>query len=382
MPYVPFLIPITWLVGLLSLALLGGGVYLLWAWYVGALVGTAYLVGGLVATIWTFVGHRVVLLLMRRAGRDEPKATRDGEVRRVARPDGSELQVEVYGPPSGPTILMTHGLGTHSTAWYYAKKQLAERFRLIVWDLPGLGKSRGPSNADYSLEKMAHDLEAVLQLAGDGPVILLGHSIGGMITITFCRLFRRYLVRPVVGLVLVNTTYANPATTTSFSGFCRAAQKPLLEPLLHVTAWLSPLARLVNVLSYLNGSAHIQSALTGFAGTDTRGMLDLAAWYTPARSPAVLARATLDTFRFDGTATLATVPVPALVVTGHLDRVLVPEASVRIAALLPAARLVTLTPANHLGFLERNEEFAAVVAEFATDRFAVDQDLVGSRGTR
>lgn len=180
MPYVPFLIPITWLVGLLSLALLGGGVYLLWAWYVGAVVGTAYLVCGLVATAWTFLGHRVVLLLMRRSGRDEPKATRDGEVRRVARPDGSDLQVEVYGPPSGPTILMTHGLGTHSTAWYYAKKQLAGRFRLVVWDLPGLGKSRGPSNADYSLEKLAHDLEAVLQLAGDGPVILLGHSLGGL----------------------------------------------------------------------------------------------------------------------------------------------------------------------------------------------------------
>ena len=382
MPYVPFLIPITWLVGLLSLALLGGGVYLLWAWYVGALVGTAYLVCGLVATVWTFLGHRVVLLVMRRSGRDEPKATREGEVRRVARPDGSELQVEVYGPPSGRTILMTHGLGTQSTAWYYAKMQLAERFRLIVWDLPGLGKSRGPSNADYSLEKLAHDLEAVLRLADDGPVILLGHSLGGMITITFCRLFRQYLGRPVVGLVLVNTTYTNPATTTSFSGFCRAAQKPLLEPLLHLTAWLSPLARLMNVLSYLNGSAHIQSALTGFAGTDTRGMLDLAAWYTPASSPAVLARATLETFAFDGTATLATVPVPALVVTGYLDRVLVPEASARIAALLPAARLVTLTPANHLGFMERNVEFASVVADFATDRFADDQHLVSSRETR
>ncbi len=138
----------------------------------------------------------------------------------------------------------------------------------------------------------------------------------------------------------------------------------------------------MNVLSYLNGSAHIQSALTGFAGTDTRGMLDLAAWYTPASSPAVLARATLATFAFDGTATLAAVPVPALVVTGHLDRVLVPEASARIAALLPAARLVTLTPANHLGFMERNDEFASVVADFATDRFAVDQHLVSSRETR
>ena len=364
MPYVPVLIPITWLVGLLSLALLGGGAYLLWAWYVGALVGTAYLVGGLVATIWTFLGHRILLLLWRRPGRDEPRAARDGEVRRVARPDGSDLQVEIYGPARGPTLLITHGLGTDSTAWYYAKKQLATRFRLIVWDLPGLGKSRGPSNADYSLATLARDLEAVVQLAGDGPVYLLGHSMGGMITLAFCRLFPRHLGRAVAGLVLVNTTYTNPVTTTSFSGFCRAAQKPLLEPLLHLIVWLSPLARLMNVLGYLNGSAHIQSALTGFAGTDTRGMLDFAARYTPACSPAVLARATLATFALDEAATLGTIPVPVLVVTGHLDRVLVPEASARMRELIPSARLVTLAPANHLGFMEQHEAFASVVTEF------------------
>jgi hypothetical protein len=50
--------------------------------------------------------------------------------------------------------------------------------------------------------------------------------------------------------------------------------------------WLSPIMWLMNWLSYLNGSAHIQSALTGFSGHETRGQLDFTARYTPLYSPA------------------------------------------------------------------------------------------------
>ena len=45
MPTMPFGLPFLWLLGLLSLAILGGGLYLLWAWYVGVVVGTGYLAG-------------------------------------------------------------------------------------------------------------------------------------------------------------------------------------------------------------------------------------------------------------------------------------------------------------------------------------------------
>ncbi len=57
--------------------------------------------------------------------------------------------------------------------------------------LAGLGKSKAANNGDQSLEKMAHDLETVRQATcADTPVILVGHSIGGMIqhvTVACCR---------------------------------------------------------------------------------------------------------------------------------------------------------------------------------------------------
>ena len=84
----------------------------------------------------------------------------------------------------------------------------------------GLRKSRGPSNPDHSLEKLANDLNAVLeQISPNGPVILIGHSIGGMTQQTFCRLFGEKLGKSVKGLVLVHTTYTNPLATNMAACF-------------------------------------------------------------------------------------------------------------------------------------------------------------------
>src|ERR671928_2151957 len=95
--FAPFPLLFTWLVGLLSLALLGGGVYLLWAWYVGVMVGTGYLVSGLAMTLWSLLGRWVVLAFHPR-GPDEPHILQPDATARLPRPDGTTLYVERYGP--------------------------------------------------------------------------------------------------------------------------------------------------------------------------------------------------------------------------------------------------------------------------------------------
>ena len=99
-----------------------------------------------------------------------------------------------------------------------------------VWDEPSLGRSTRPTTRDYSLEKFAADLEAVLALTGNKPAILGGHGIGGMITLTFCGLFPATLRRRVMGLVLTHTTPINPVRTTSGAAFYTAIEKPVRIP--------------------------------------------------------------------------------------------------------------------------------------------------------
>ncbi len=353
---------------LVTIALLGGGGYVLYEWYRGELIDNRWLIMSTVMLLWSFLGF-LPILLFRRSGRDEPKPNRSNQVQRLTRPDGSEIEVEFYGPDIAPTLILTHGWGPDSTAWYYAKQQLTDQFRVIVWDLPGLGRSKKPKNRDYSLEKYARDLEAVLTLAGDQPVVLVGHSMGAMILLTFSRLFPEHLGQRVAGLVLVDGTYTNPAQTAILRRLLLALQKPLLEPLLHLAIALSPLLWLSSWLSYFNGTTLLTTEISGFTGRETRGQLNFSSLVGIKASPGVLARGVLAMFKFDETATLAKISVPVLVVVGKSDIATRPFASEHMSKEVPQAELSVLSPGGHMALMERNQQFAEVVRTFSHSCF-------------
>jgi pimeloyl-ACP methyl ester carboxylesterase len=366
MVFLPLLPLLLLILGLLSLALLGFGIYFIVAWFLGTLVGLVPIIAGALMTLFSLLGRPIILMLLRRPGNDEPNQRREGaEVQRIKRPDGTELQVEMYGPRDGQPIVLTHGWGPNSTEWYYLKRRLATRFRLIVWDLPGTGLSSRPSDNNFSLERLAGHLEAVLALAGGRPAILVGHSIGGMIQQTFSRLFPAYLGRQVSGMVMLHTTYTNPVKTASLRGFLTAIQKPILTPLMYLTIALWPLIWLMNWLSYFNGTAHLASAVIGFAGTESRGQLDVGTRYTPQINPGVLARGMLAMFDFDETETLRTINVPVLVIAGDLDRLTNPDASEYMSRAIPGAQMLLLAPSGHMGNFERNVELVSALEAFA-----------------
>jgi pimeloyl-ACP methyl ester carboxylesterase len=356
--FAPFPLLFTWLINLLSLAILGGGIYLLWAWYVGAVVGTGYLIAGLLMTLWTFVGRWIVLLFHPR-GSDEPHTLEPRAKITLTRPDGTSLYVERYGQLDAPAIVLTHGAGANRTLWYYVIRALSDRFQIVLWDMPGLGHSQKPKHGDYSLERHAQDLESVLGVAAGQPSLLVGHSMGGMVTLTFCRLYPKHLGTRVKGLALVDTSYTNPVRTTTGSSFFRAVQRPVLEPLLHLTAWLAPLVWLMSWLGYFNGSSHLMNIFSGFAGSETRGQLDLATRYNPLAWPGVQARETLAMFRYDATEVLPTIRVPTWVFTGHLDRMIVPETASFMRDRLPHALLKHLKPGGHMAVFECHDRFVS-----------------------
>lgn len=357
---------------LVSIALIGSGAYILYQWHEGELVSDRWMYLGTGMLVWSFLGFLPILLL-HRPGRDEPKPLRSDRVQRLPRPDGSEIQVEFYetqspaGEPASqaPTLILTHGWGPDSTVWYYAKKQLTEQFRVIVWDLPGLGKSTRPQNGDYSLEKFARDLNAVVDAAGDQPVILLGHSMGAMILLTFSRLFPERLEQRVAGLILVDGTYTNPLKTTTFNKLLLALQQPLLKPLLYLTIALSPLVWLTSWLSYLNGATLLTTEISGFTGRETRGQLNFSSLIGIKASPGVLARGVLAMFQFEETETLPKISVPTLVLVGKSDIATRPFASQRMSAEIPQAELGVLAPGGHMALMECNRQFADIVQTFS-----------------
>jgi pimeloyl-ACP methyl ester carboxylesterase len=380
-----------WFLGLFSWVLLGVGIYLGHKWYqrawsydfnlhrsyfdphIGNNYETFLLAVAVSLLFWALAGGVIVRGILSlftnpkdSAGDALPKRARHGaREHRLSRPDGSELRIEYYGREDAPPIILTHGWGANSTEWDYLKKDLAGDFQLIVWDLPGLGRSTRPTNRDYSMENLSRDLEAVLRLAGDRPAVLLGHSIGGMITLTFCHLFPQALRARVRAIALVQTTYTNPVRTTNMAALFTALERPVIVPLLHLTIWLSLLVWLSNWMSYLNGSAFLSTKSSGFAGTETWEELNFVTRFQLQASPAVLARGMFAMLRYDATAALKSINIPALVLAGDRDPVCTPEASERLQRDIPGARMAQLAPAKHMGLIEHHTHFAKIVSQFS-----------------
>ncbi|HEX8313019.1 MAG TPA: alpha/beta hydrolase [Chthoniobacteraceae bacterium] len=376
---------VAFIVGTLSLLLLGFGGYYLWEYYeyyrtreaaeqLGFVVDDAWagrqLWWGLAMLGFSFFGRPLVLLFLGRSGEDDPKPARSRESKVVERPDGARLNVEFFGLTDAPTLLLTHGFSNDSTTWYYLKK-LADRYRVITWDLRGVGRSKAQTQ-DYSLQTMAEDLRAVIDLAdANRPLLLVGHSMGGMISLTLLKTAGLPLRERIAGLALLNTTYINPTRTCSLRSVAMALQKPILEPLLAATkAFLWPLVWLQNWSSYSNGTSHVMTRIFTFAGNQTRGQLEFCTRMSVGCSPKVLAGQALGMFRYDVADVLPRIDLPTLVVTAPKDKATEPDASEFLRTKLPQARLVTIMGAAHASMDEQGGAVREAVADFAAEVFA------------
>ncbi|KUO05533.1 alpha/beta fold hydrolase [Streptomyces caeruleatus] len=102
------------------------------------------------------------------------------------------------GPAGAPALLLVHGWGGDGREWSPHAEDLADRFRVIVPDLRGHGRSEVPDEGNTPLE-MADDLAALVEVLGCGPVVAVGHSMGGQV-VNLLAVRHPELVRSVMAL--------------------------------------------------------------------------------------------------------------------------------------------------------------------------------------
>jgi pimeloyl-ACP methyl ester carboxylesterase len=117
----------------------------------------------------------------------------------------------------------------------------------------------------------------------------------------------------------------------------------------------------------------------GFAGSQTRGQLDLAARYNPLAWPGVQAHETLAMFGYDATSVLGSIPIATRVCTGHLDRLIVPETARFLAEHVPHARVARLEPAGHMAVFEPHDRLVSELSRFADEVLAPAGPLESKR---
>lgn len=255
--------------------------------------------------------------------------------------DGARIAYALDGRRDGEPLLMVHGLGADTRGWIMQKRALGRRYRLVMVDNRGVGRSSRP-DGPYDLEVMAADAVAALDHAGYGSAHVVGASMGGIIS-------QILAVR-------------HPERVRSLTLACTACRhfswrKELLGDWADQAQAFGMREYVRRNLGWLVGPRSLRRAWPALA------VLGPLAFNVPATSFVSQIQAILameDSLR----AELASVAVPTLVLCGSQDVLTTQGDSEEIASLIPDAELAVVRGGAHLFMVEQAGAFNRTVLDF------------------
>ncbi|MET9499295.1 alpha/beta hydrolase [Streptomyces sp. NPDC006552] len=316
------------------------------------------------------------------AGADEGERDGDGGPRRRRRSRRA---------PAPVTVVFSHGYCLNQDSWHFQRAALRGVVRCVYWDQRSHGRSergveqnpRGGDGTPVSIDRLGEDLRAVLDAAApEGPIVLVGHSMGGMTVMALADRYPGLIRDRVVGVALIGTSsgrlgevnYGLPvagvnAVRRVLPGVLKALgqRADLVERGRRATADL--FAGIIKRYSF--ATRDVDPAISRFAERMIEGTpIDVVAEFYPAFQ------------EHDKTAALAPFGrLPVLVLAGKQDLVTPSGHSEAIAALLPDAELVLVPDAGHLVMLEHPEVVTDRLAELLVRAGALPAAAtVGSHG--
>lgn len=297
---------------------------------------------------------------------DEPFGALRGPVVPVTATDGVRLHVEVDGLPVTSrrtptvTVVFCHGLALNDDSWHYQRRDLADIAedggRLVFWDQRGHGRSARGDGAHATIDQLGQDLDAVLAAtAPKGPVVLVGHSMGGMTIMALADQRPELFGDRVVAVALIATSPGRLAEVTF--GVPAAAGRALRRAAPKALNALTKRPALVARGRSLG--ADIEFVLTkrySFA-TDVPPSLVLFASRMHDATPLDVIAELFPAFDSHDKLDALTVlnGVETLILGGERDLMTPAEHSRAMVSQVPGAELVILPEAGHLVMLEHHD---------------------------
>jgi non-heme chloroperoxidase len=268
--------------------------------------------------------------------------------------DGGVIHAVELG--AGPPIVLVHGVTLSDAVWVRQFTALADRHRVIAIDQRGHGPSVAGTDG-YTFDRLAQDTLDVLDGLKVADAVLVGHSMGGMVSLTAVLADPDRMAEHVAALVLVGTT-AGPVTgvplwpvvtdrMTSLTGRSLVSAERRgrgLFPGEDLSSWSTRLA---------------------FGSKPTPLDLELTRSLISAMSPSAMADLLVSLVGFDVRARLGEITLPTWIVVGSRDLLLPPFHARRMAAAIPGAVLEVLPGCGHMVMLERPDELNGLLHELS-----------------
>ena len=279
--------------------------------------------------------------------------------RTVTTDDGVALHVEVDGDVRSPlTVVLSHGFTARLAEWELQRAALRSRARLVLWDQRGHGRSGWTRLTAATIDRTGRDLGQVLDaVVPAGPVVLAGHSLGGMSVMALARQRPELFGTRVVGVFLLATSAGGLVETGPLGRAVKLVRRLKLLPLyLWLLQLFAPVLERFRLRGTAIGRRAIRRLLFGENDAhphDVRLVQDLL-----EETPLPVTMAFYATFlNHDEKASLEVLRrVPVTVVAATHDR-LTPVAHGRdiAEAIGPNAELVVVPGAGHSVNLTRSQ---------------------------
>ena len=291
------------------------------------------------------------MVLSRRPHRPVPSGPLPPGSRTVRTDDGVDLHAEVDGRPDAPlTVLLTHGFTARLGEWDDQRAALRRRARLVLWDHRGHGRSARGGRRTATIDRTGRDLGEVLDATTpSGPVVLAGHSMGGMSVMALARQRPELFGTRVVGVFLLATSAGGLLTGGLVGRLVALARRlGLLAVYLRWLEWTAPVLERFRRRGTALGRWYTRRYLFGRDDADpatVRRVQDMLE-ETPLQVTTAFYASFVDHDETAALEVLARVPVTVLV--GTHDR-LTPAAHSRrmVRVLGPGADLVVVPGAGH-----------------------------------
>lgn len=241
---------------------------------------------------------------------------------------------------SSRTVVLLHGYCGSSAYWEKLLPYMDKSVRIIAPDLRGHGNSSAPEAGKYRIEDFAEDIAQLLEMLDPGPVVLLGHSLGGYITLAFAQGYPDSL--EAFGLIhstaLPDSEEAKENRDKAAASIKENGIKPFVDglvPKLFPPAHQASMAEAVRRVKEIGyGTSPVGAAATALGMKERPGRSDV----------------------------LAETELPVLLVAGSEDGVVPPERAFVVDR--PSITRHVLEGSGHMGMIEDPQALAAVIRQF------------------